>query len=210
MQSSWQQVSPPNSSNLRRISFIQNFSSTLKIIQSRAIKIRIYRKKSITNFSNAICYQNFIQSLAYMQYTRWTSRSVRICSRFRHWSIEERKFGLRGGGKKGQGARERQASSFWRPREPRDAKVWDRQWSAGTMKNGSPLFPAVSIQFEPENRRLAVSRDAIYPSTRLLDTIDNLSLSFAAVSRPCLNFPMNDASSETSWSTFAPRKTAWN
>lgn len=35
-------------------------------------------------------------------------------------------------------------------------------------------------------------------------------LSFAAVSRPCLNFPMNDASSETSWSTFAPRKTAWN
>lgn len=73
-----------------------------------------------------------------------------------------------------------------------------------------PLFPAVSIQFEPENRRLAVSRDAIYPSTRLLDTIDNLSLSFAAVSRPCLNFPMNDASSETSWSTFAPRKTAWN
>lgn len=112
-------------------------------------------------------------------------------------------------GEKGQGARERQASSFWRPREPRDAKVWD-QWSAGTMKNGSPLFPAVSIQFEPENRRLAVSRDAIYPSTRLLDTIDNLSLSFAAVSRPCLNFPMNDASSETSWSTFAPRKTAWN
>lgn len=70
-------------------------------------------------------------------YAVYTSRSVRICSRFRHWSIEERKFGLRGGGKKGQGARERQASSFWRPREPRDAKVWD-QWSAGTMKNGFP------------------------------------------------------------------------
>lgn len=36
-------------------------------------------------------------------YAVYTSRSVRICSRFRHWSIEERKFGLRGGGKKDRG-----------------------------------------------------------------------------------------------------------
>ena len=107
------------------------------------------------------------------------------------------------------------------------APTWTTRWQSlgpvigrNNERSPPPLFPAVSIQFEPENRRLAVSRDAIYPSTRLLDTIDNLSLSlslsFAAVSRPCLNFPMNDdASSGTSWSTFAPRRTVelkslWN